>query len=116
MRGAFRKFAEIEAAGPSCLIHGDTHLGNLYLTADGEPAFLDAQVSRTHWSFEVAYHIVCACDVADRPHWERDLLRIYLEAMAAQGITMPTFDEACAAYFRAIGYGLFIFLINEIRF
>jgi aminoglycoside phosphotransferase (APT) family kinase protein len=116
MRGAFRRFAQIENTGPCCLIHGDTRLGNLYRTADGEPGFLDAQVSRTHRSFEVAYHIVGACDLADRPRWERALLQAYRSAMIANGIAMLSFDETFDAYARAIGYGLFVFLINEIRF
>jgi hypothetical protein len=116
MRGAFRRFAQIEDAGPCCLIHGDTHLGNLYRTANGEPGFLDAQVSRTHWSFEVAYHIVCACDLADRLRWEMALLQVYRDAMIANGIAMPSFDETSTAYARAIGYGLFVFLINQIQF
>lgn len=116
MRRAFTKFAAIEQAGPRCLIHGDTHLGNLYVTADGEPGFLDAQVSRTHWSFEIAYHIVCACDLSDRPHWEHDLLDVYLDALRAHGIAAPGHSEAFDRYAEALAYGLFIFLINETRF
>jgi len=116
MAGALVHLGAVEAAGPRCLIHGDTHLGNLYVTAEGRPGFLDAQVSHTHWSIEVAYHIVAACDLADRAAWEGDLMSIYLEALTAAGAPAPPFGEAMDRYAEAIAYGLFVFLINETRF
>ena len=70
---------ELEASEPMCLIHGDTHLGNLYIEADGTPGFFDAQVARAPWHLEVSYHIVCALDIADRKALEQALFVHYLE-------------------------------------
>ena len=101
---------------PVCLCHGDTHLGNLYIEADGTPGFFDAQVAKAPWHLEVTYHMIAALDIVDRRRWEKDLLSHYLDALATQGIAAPSFAEAWAAHCREIVYGLFIFLINEVRF
>ncbi|MDO7836386.1 phosphotransferase [Sphingobium sp. HBC34] len=116
MRRALKQFAEIEQQGPLCIIHGDTHLGNLYVEADGTPGFLDSQPSKASPFMEVVYHVVCALDVADRKAWEQDLLRHYLSKLAENGVAPPGWDEAWLQYRQFIGYGYFIFLINEIRF
>ena len=101
---------------PACLIHGDTHLGNLFVEHDGTPGFFDAQVSRAPWSLEVAYHIGCALDIEDRRRWERPLLEHYLSRLETGGVEAPTFDEAWEDYRRDLAYGYFIFAINETRF
>ena len=116
MRGALRKIGEYHRQFPECLIHGDTHLGNLYEEADGTPGFFDMQVARGPWFMEVTYHLVCALDINDRPRYEQALLIHYLEALKANGIDAPDFDSAMDAYRREIAYGYFIFIINEIRF
>jgi hypothetical protein len=116
MRGALRALGRYHQQFQPCLIHGDTHLGNLYEEADGEPGFFDMQVARAPWFTEVTYHIVAALDIADRPKAEETLLRHYLDALKQQGIAAPTFAQAWDAYRREIAYGLFIFLINETRF
>lgn len=116
MRRALAELGQIEKQGPMCIIHGDTHLGNLYVEADGTPGFLDSQPSKASPFMEVAYHIVCALDLADRQNWEQDLLRHYLARLAEFGIEAPDWDEAWLRYRQFIGYGFFIFLINEIRF
>ena len=46
----------------------------------------------------------------------RHLLRHYLRALGAQGIAAPSFEAAWESHRREIVYGLFIFLINEVRF
>jgi len=116
MRRALLRIGELERAEPHCLIHGDTHLGNLYIEANGTPGFFDAQVARASWHLEVSYHMTCALDIADRRQWERPLLVHYLEALKSHGIAAPTFDKAWLSYRRSLAYGLFIFVINEIRF
>lgn len=116
MERAFVDLKRIEAEGDVCLIHGDTHLGNLYIEADGTPGFLDAQVARASPFMEVSYHITCACDLADRAYWEQALLTIYLETLAASGVAAPCFEKAWLRYRQFLAYGYFIFLINEIRF
>lgn len=116
MERVFVDLAAIEAEGPVVLIQGDTHLGNLYVTAQGEPGFFDAQVSRASPFTEIAYHIACACDLADRRNWEQALLATYLDALAACGIVAPEWEEAWLRYRQHLAYGYFIFLINETRF
>lgn len=116
MERVFADLAAIEAAGPVVLIHGDTHLGNLYVLPDGKPGFLDAQVSRASPFTEIAYHITCACDLATRADWEQALLGVYLDALRNHGVTPPAWDEAWLRYRQHLAYGYFVFLINEVRF
>lgn len=115
MERALIRIGEIQRAQPKCLIHGDTHLGNLYIAEDGTPGFFDAQVARTAWHHEVSYHIVCAADLADRARWERPLLDGYLAALAGHGVVLDA-EAAWLDYRRSIVWGLFIFLTNEVRF
>lgn len=116
MQRVFDKLRQIQDTQDVCLIHGDTHLGNLYEESDGTPGFFDAQVSRASWSLEVAYHIIGALDVADRPRYEKALLAHYLDRLRVHGIDAPAFPDAWELYMWAAAYGFFIFLINETRF
>jgi hypothetical protein len=117
MRRALDLLAQSQRALPRCIAHGDTHLGNLYLEADGTPGFFDLQVRRSCWVQDMAYHLVCALDIEDRRGWERRLLTFYLARLAAHGVARPPgFEQAWDDYRREIVYGLFIFLINETRF
>jgi hypothetical protein len=116
MQHALQKIAEIQFSQPRCLIHGDTHLGNLFIYEDGRPGFFDAQVCRTAWHHEISYHIVCALDVADRARWEAALLERYLVALEANGVDAPEFEAAWLDYRRSIAWGLFIFLTNPTKY
>lgn len=117
MRTALDNLAVYHRQFPVCLVHGDTHLGNLYEEADGTPGFFDMQLARAPWQMEVTYHLVAALDIADRRAWEKSLLTYYLERLRGYGIEdAPDFETAWQAYRREIVYGLFIFLINETRF
>jgi aminoglycoside phosphotransferase (APT) family kinase protein len=116
MEAALLQLAQIQSTQPLCLLHGDTHLGNLYITEDGTPGFFDAQVALGAWHHEISYHIVCAADLADRKGWEQELLAVYLTALAKHGAPAPDFEQAWLDYRRSIAWGLFIFLTNEIRF
>lgn len=116
MGRAFRDFCQIEANGPRCIVHGDTHLGNLFEWSDGSPGFLDAQPSCAHPVMEVAYHVTAALDIAERGRVERTLLARYLNALRKHGVSAPDFDEAWLRYRQFIAYGFFIFLINQTEF
>jgi len=116
MRRALDQVGEIQFAQPRCMIHGDTHLGNLFVYEDGRPGFFDAQVARTAWHHEVSYHIVCALDVADRARWEGALLERYLVALRSHGVDAPDFESAWLDYRRSIVWGLFIFLTNPTKY
>jgi len=65
--------------------HGDMHLGNLYLDADGTPGFLDMQPRRGAWSIDVSYFLIAGLDLVDRRRWEGALLQHYLHCLAEAG-------------------------------
>lgn len=96
----------LDAALPPCLNHGDAHLGNLYLTKDGQPGFLDWQtLRRGPWQQDYTYFVVGALDPDDRRQAERDLLRTYLRALAAAGAPAPAFDDAWLGYRSHVVHG-----------
>lgn len=116
LQQALYKLSELHDSQPPCIVHGDTHLGNLYLEPNGTPGFLDMQVRKSTWVQDVAYHLVAALDVQDRRRWERALLERYLKRLRAHGVDAPEFAEAWLLYRCELVYGLFIFLINEVKF
>lgn len=116
MRHALLRLAELEGAGPLCLIHGDAHQGNLYLEKDGTPGFLDQQIAKASPFLEVSYNLIGGLDLADRARYEQALLGVYLEALAAEGVDVPDFEYAWLTYRQTIASALFIFLVNETLF
>jgi hypothetical protein len=99
---AARTMAEA-SAGSWCVIHGDAHVGNLYVDATGVASLLDWQlVQRGRWYFDVGYHIASTLTVPGRRRTERDLLRHYLDALASHGVTPPPWEDA----WRAIAFGM----------
>lgn len=101
---------------PYCANHGDTHIGNQYVDIDGEPGFFDCIGCAGPGMIEVAYHLGCALDIGTRRRHEGALIKAYLDELALNGVTPPSFDEAMHQYgtFLAFGYGIFI--INEAVF
>lgn len=110
---ALRRFAP---DAPNCIIHGDAHLGNMYLTRAGEAGFLDWQsVRRGHWAHDVAYFYISALDPLDRRTWEKDLISGYLKALGRYGVpTPPTEAEAWKAIRAHVVYGLFYWMVNPV--
>jgi hypothetical protein len=87
--------------------HGDPHVGNTYVLDDRVPRFLDWQTTcLAPWSDDVAYFLVGALDVEDRRKHEEDLLRHYLDALAAAGGEAPSYSAAWDAYRRHHLHGL----------
>lgn len=81
------------------LAHGDVHLKNWYLAGDGEMGLADWQCcSRGHWGRDVAYTISTALQPEDRRLWERDLLKLYFEELAAAGGPVVAFDSGFGVY------------------
>ncbi len=100
-------------AEPRCLLHGDAHVGNLYLDVAGRPCLVDWQlVQAGPWYLDVGYHIGCAVSVEDRRHTERDLLGHYLEHLAAAGGRTPSWDEAWNSIRIGMVYGFFLWAIT----
>ena len=101
---------------PHAILDGDTHLGNLYVERDGTPGFFDTLLIRGPAMIEIAYHIGCALDTADRRRWERPLVQHYLEELARAGVTPPSFDEAMRQFGLGLVHGHLIFIINSAVF
>jgi len=96
--------------------HGDMHLGNLYLDADGTPGFLDMQPRRGAWSIDVSYFLIAGLDLENRRRWQGALLQHYLECLSKAGVDAPAFDTAWAAYRRDVVWGLLIWMLNSSQF
>ncbi|AZP80735.1 phosphotransferase family protein [Mycobacterium avium] len=101
---AYRILAAPETASePGCVIHGDAHVGNVFVDATGAGSLVDWQlVQRGMWSLDVGYHIASTLTVDERRRTERDLLRHYLDCLASHGVTPPPWDDA----WRAIAFGM----------
>jgi aminoglycoside phosphotransferase (APT) family kinase protein len=83
---AFRRLWEFEDGCEPTLVHGDAHLGNIYIDPDGLVSFLDWQgVCLGALTLDVAYFLVGALNVTDRRRHEVALLDHYREALAAAG-------------------------------
>jgi hypothetical protein len=117
MHAALQALRRFGAGGPTCLIHADAHLGNLFVDREGRAGFLDWQSARKgHWAQDVAYFLISALDPLDRRAWEHDLVRHYLDALARAGCADPP-DEATAweAIRAHIVYGLFYWTVNPVE-
>jgi hypothetical protein len=100
-------------ATPRCLLHGDAHVGNLYLDGAGDPCLLDWQlVQRGPWFVDVGYHIGCALAVEDRRAHEDELLEHYLRRVGVEGGEPPSLDDARAALGIGMVYGFFLWAIT----
>lgn len=105
--------ADVTSATPWSVIHGDAHIGNVYLDGAGRPSFVDWQLAqRAPWYLDVGYHIASALSVADRRAHEKDLLLHYLECLAVAGADAPTFDEAWSGIRRGILHGFYLWGIT----
>lgn len=117
MSDALQMLRRFPDDGLTCVIHADAHLGNMFITADGKPGFLDWQsVRRGHWAQDVAYFMISALDPLDRRLWERDLIKGYLSALNEKGVQgAPSEGEAWKAIRVHICYGLFYWAVNPVE-
>ena len=103
------------APGPGWAVaHGDAHVGNTFLDRDGRPGLLDWQVTQYGpWGIDVGYHIASALEPDVRAANERDLLRHYLGALTAAGVSdAPSFDDAWDEYRCGLVHGFFLWAIT----
>jgi hypothetical protein len=91
-------FDEMWHTGPPTYVHGDLHIGNVFLDGD-RVGFLDWGLSRvsTHLR-DVSYFLTMSVDIDERRKNERDLLQGYLDALRAHGGVEITFDDAWATH------------------
>jgi Phosphotransferase enzyme family len=92
----------MEIAGdemPRTFLHGDAHVGQTYVTADGRMGLADWQgCQQGGWAFDFAYLVNTACEPEDRREWQQGLMELYLERLAEHGGDAPSFDDAWLAY------------------
>ncbi len=99
-----RALFELWTAGPKTVVHGDTHIGNLYFDGDAI-GFLDWGIVNVNTPMrEVSYFMTMAMNIDDRRRSEADLLRHYLEVRRGLGASEITFDDAWAAHRIHAGY------------
>ena len=95
---------ELWNAGPQTYIHGDTHIGNVFLDRD-RVGFIDWGLSRVSTPLrDVSYFLTMAVDPEERRKSEGDLLRLYLDALRTAGGADIDFDEAWFAHRVQAGY------------
>ncbi len=116
MKQALGKMLILSRHLPRVLVHGDTHLGNLYIDIDGEPGFFDSLPHYGPAMLEIAYHMTCALDVPDRRTHERDLVALYREELIRGGVSPPPLDELMHQFGCFLAAGYCIFLINASEF
>lgn len=112
-----RVFAWSKTVARPCLVHGDAHVGNSYVDAEGRPGLLDWQCVRySGWAFDVAYYLVSALSVEDRRAHERELLEGYWTTFERSGGALRSRDEAWQEYLLCLGYGFAAWLSNDPSF
>ena len=106
MGPAFRELAELYTAhpvevaavlgsGPPTLVHGDAHLGNLFVdeAAGGRPGFFDwAMVWRAGGLRDVAYVLGNSIPTEVRREGEREWIQRYVDRLAVSGVTFDVGD------------------------
>lgn len=98
------RLEELWSDGPQTYIHGDTHIGNVFLDG-GRVGFFDWGLSRVSTAFrDVSYFLTMAVDPEERRKSERDLLRLYLSALRAAGGADISLDEAWSLHRVQAGY------------
>lgn len=113
---AVDKFGRYAKSLPTTLIHGDTHLGNLYIDTDGEPGFFDSLPHLAPAMMEVAYHITGALDVPVRRKHERELVEHYRQELIRCGVDAPSLDDFMHQFGVFLANGYAIFLVNASEF
>lgn len=105
--------AEIHADTPWTVVHGDPHVGNLYLDAAQRPCLLDWQLAQRAPSYlDVGYHVASSLTVEDRRSSERDLFAHYGAELRRLGANPPAWAVSWDGYRRGILHGFFLWAIT----
>jgi hypothetical protein len=84
--------ADLLAVGDRTLVHGDAHIGNMFV-ADATPGFLDwAMLGFAPGMRDVAYFIGNSVSTEFRRAYEHDLVHRYCERLRAGGVTLSPVD------------------------
>jgi hypothetical protein len=111
MWDALEASLRLRARAPQTLLHQDVHARNWYFTQQGHIGIYDWQANaKGLWAVDVGYAVSCGLEVEDRRAWERELLALYLDRLAACGGKAPFFDDAWLAYRQQLIHGLAFWL------
>jgi len=95
------------------MIHGDSHAGNNFRTAEGA-GLIDWQLlQKGGWALDVAYHLCAVLPVELAEKEERRLMGEYLAMMKGHGFAMPGEEEAWSQYREAVMYGYYLWAITK---
>jgi Ecdysteroid kinase-like family len=110
LRTALAAVQRHQSTLPQTILHGDTHIGNTYLTAQGRGGLIDWQISvRGYAIHDVVYFITTALPIEVRRAEERELLAYYHDRLRAYGVQRPpTLESLWLEYRRAAVWGVYI--------
>ncbi len=113
VRAAMQAVGHMPEDSPRCMLHGDTHAGNIFDSTTG-PGLLDWQlVQRGTWATDVAYHIGSVLETEDRRQSEWELLQCYLDCLGEFGVAAPAWESAVMAYRQHLAYGFFLWAMTQ---
>ncbi len=93
-------------AGPQTLIHGDAHIGNLFLDGD-RVGFLDWGMARIGTPMrDLSFFLTMGLESDDRRRDERDLIQHYLDVRRTIGGSPIPFEDAWLAHRIHAAYGV----------
>jgi aminoglycoside/choline kinase family phosphotransferase len=94
------------ARGPQTFLHGDPHIGNLFLDRD-RVGFLDWGMAVIGPALkDASYFLTMGVDAEDRHTAQRELLKHYLAARGRLGGAPISFDDAFSAHRVIAGYNV----------
>lgn len=97
--------AHLMEQGPTTLLHGDSHMGNLFLDKQ-DVGFLDwACVSKGPSLRDFAYFLCASVDTELRRAEQQSLLKHYIDVLASNGGPSMSFDAAWRDYRRFVTAG-----------
>lgn len=104
---------ELNSRRPQVYLHHDVHIGNWYRTGEGRMGLTDWQCNvKGQWGSDVAYALSSALDIEDRRAWERDLIRLYVDRLAAAGGPRLNVDDAWLQYRQQLFHGFVFWLFT----
>jgi len=112
METAWFRLVDLLQHHAKVIVHGDEHLGNLAIEANGAPIFYDMLARGEAWPLGLARFLIPTLDSLDRRAWEKSLLAGYLADLARYGAPVPTFEEGWLAY-RASGICTLMIWLNN---
>jgi aminoglycoside phosphotransferase (APT) family kinase protein len=101
------------AEGPQTLIHGDSHVGNMFFIED-EAGLLDWQVlQRGQGIRDVAYFMMNSLETELRVEHQEDLIDLYSRALHRHGVDASALDRD-TTWQRYRSYSLYVFIAGAV--